>query len=297
MSTIIRPKLIVILGPTASGKTDLSIKLAQKFKGEVVSADSRQIYKYLDLGTGKITEKEKEGIPHHLLDIILPSKKYSSGAYQKKAYQAIEKILKSKKTPFLVGGSAFYLYSVADGWEFPKTKTDWKLRKELEKKTTDELLEMLISMDPKRAQAIEQKNPRRLIRAIEIATQLGSVPERKNNPKYACLLIGIKRSDEELKTLIKNRIYVRIQKGMIKEVENLLKKKILTHKRAQELGLEYKWISNFLKEEIGQDEMVEGLTSDIWKFSRHQLNWFNKDKRIHWVKNQKEAESLIKKFI
>ncbi|MFA5166193.1 MAG: tRNA (adenosine(37)-N6)-dimethylallyltransferase MiaA [Candidatus Paceibacterota bacterium] len=291
------PKIIVILGPTASGKTDLSVKLAQKFKGEIVSADSRQIYKYLDLGTGKITKNEMEGIPHHLLDIILPSKKYSSGQYQKKAYQAIDKIIKAKKIPFLVGGSAFYLYSVADGWEFPKTKTDWKLRKELEKKTTDELLEMLIGMDPKRAQAIEQKNPRRLIRAIEIATQLGSVPERKNNPKYDSLFIGIKRSDDELKTLIKNRIYVRVQKGMIKEVENLIKKKILTHKRAQELGLEYKWISSLLKEEIGQDQMVEGLTSDIWKFSRHQMNWFNKDKRILWVKNQKEAENLIKKFI
>lgn len=297
METKKKEKIIVILGPTASGKTALSVKLAKKFKGEIVSADSRQIYKYLDLGTGKIIEKEKEGISHYLLDIILPSKKYSSGAYQKKAYQAIEKIVKNKKTPFLVGGSAFYLYAVIDGWEFPKTKVDWKLRKELEKKTTDELLEMLISLDPKRAQSIEQRNPRRLIRAIEIAKQLGTVPERKNNPKYDCLSIGIKHNDDELKTLIKNRIQARIHQGMIKEVEVLLKKKILTHKRAQELGLEYKWISNFLKGEIGQEEMIQGLAADIWRFSRHQMNWFNKDKRIHWVKNQKEAEILIKKFI
>ncbi len=293
---MLKPKLIVILGPTASGKTGLSIKLAKTLKGEIVSADSRQIYKHLDLGTGKVTKKEMSGIPHYLLDIVLPSKKYSVGQYQKNAYKIINKIIKSKKIPFLVGGSAFYIYSIVDGWQFPQTKTDWKLRKELEKKSVQELLEILKKLDPKRAQTVEQKNPRRLIRAIEIATQLGYVPELKHNPQYDCLLIGIKREDQELKKLIKKRLLARIDQGMVKEVQNLYRKKILTAKRANELGLEYKWIMKYILNEITSAQMIESLNSDIWRFSRHQMNWFGKDKRIHWVKNQQEAQKLIKKW-
>lgn len=292
-----KPKLIVILGPTASGKTGLSIKLAKTLKGEIVSADSRQIYKHLDLGTGKVTKKEMSGIPHYLLDIVLPSKKYSVGQYQENAYKAINKIIKSKKLPFLVGGSAFYVYSIVDGWQFPKTKTDWKLRKKLEKKSALELLEILKKLDPKRAQTVEQQNPRRLIRAIEIATQLGYVPELKHDPQFDCLLIGIKRDDKQLKKLIKQRLLARIDQGMIKEVSNLYRKKILTAKRANELGLEYKWIMKFILNEITYAQMLESLNSDIWRFSRHQMNWFNKDKRIHWVKNQQEAQKLVKGFI
>lgn len=294
---MLKPKLIVILGPTASGKTSLSIKLAKTLKGEIISADSRQIYKHLDLGTGKVTKKETLGIPHYLLDIVLPSKKYSVGQYQKNAYKAINKIIKSKKIPFLVGGSAFYIYSIVDGWQFPQTKADWKLRKELEKKSAQELLEILKKLDPKRAQTVEQQNPRRLIRAIEIATQLGYVPELKHDPQYDCLLIGIKRDDQELKKLIKKRLLDRINQGMVKEVQNLYRKKILTAKRAHELGLEYKWIMKYILNEITSAQMIESLNSDIWRFSRHQMNWFNKDKRIHWVKNQQEAQKLVKGFI
>ena len=293
---MLKPKLIVILGPTASGKTGLSIKLAKTLKGEIVSADSRQIYKHLDLGTGKVTKKEMSGIPHYLLDIVLPSKKYSVGQYQKNAYKTINKIIKSKKIPFLVGGSAFYIYSIVDGWQFPQTKTDWKLRKELEKKSAQELLEILKKLDPKRAQTVEQENPRRLIRAIEIATQLGYVPELKHDPQYDCLLIGIKRDEQELKKLIKKRLLGRIDQGMVKEVQNLYRKKILTAKRANELGLEYKWIMKFILNEITSAQMIESLNSDIWRFSRHQMNWFVKDKRIHWVKNQQEAQKLVKEF-
>ena len=291
------PKVIVILGPTASGKTALSIKLAKKFKGEIVSADSRQIYKYLDIGTGKVTKKEMQGINHHLLDVTLPKKKYSVGQYQKTAYKAINNILKNGNQPFLVGGSAFYLYSVADGWELPKTKTDWAMRKKLEKKTPQELLAILNGLDKRRAQNIEQQNPRRLIRAIEIATQLGGVPERQNNPKYACLFLGIKKNDEELKNLIKRRLLKRLKSGMLKEVKNLLKKKILTDKRAKELGLEYKWLTMHLLGEISYEQMVERLATDIWRFSKHQMNWFGKDKRIHWVASQEEAQRLVKTFL
>ena len=291
-----KQKLIVILGPTASGKTSLSIKLAKALKGEIVSADSRQIYKYLDLGTGKVTKKEMQGIKHYLLDIALPSKKYSVGQYQKNAYKAINKISKAKKIPFLVGGSAFYIYSIVDGWQFPKTKTDWKLRKDLEKKPASELLEILKKLDPKRAQTVEQQNPRRLIRAIEIASQLGYVPELKHDPQFDCLLLGIKRSDDQLKKLIKKRMLDRIDQGMVKEVSNLYRKKIVSEKRLKDLGLEYRWIIKYILNEITYAQMLESLNADIWRFSRHQMNWFNKDKRIIWVDNQAQALKLIKNF-
>lgn len=291
------PKIVVILGPTASGKTALSVKLAKKFKGEIVSADSRQIYKYLDLGTGKITKKEMQGVKHHMLNIALPSKKYSSAKFQKNAQKTLTNIAKSEKLPFLVGGSSFYLYPIIQGWQFPKTKADWKLRQELKNKSAQELLEILEKLDPERAETIEKQNPRRLIRAIEIAKQLGSVPQIKHDPQFECLVIGIKREGDELKNLIRKRLIKRLKDGMLKEVEKLLKKKILSIKRAKELGLEYKWLTMYLTGEVGYEEMIERLTAEIWQFSRRQMNWFKKDNAIHWVAGQKEAEKLIKEFI
>lgn len=290
-------KLIVILGPTASGKSNLAVALAKQFNGEVISADSRQIYKWLNLGTGKITKKEMKGVPHHLLDITCPRHHFSAARFQKIANLAIRQIAQKGKLPFLAGGSAFYIYAVADGWQFPKTKIDQKLRRELSKKTVAELFVLLQQIDPRRAQTIEKHNPRRIIRAIEIAKQLGSVPPRINIPNFTCLFLGIKKTDKELKFLIKKRLQTRLALGMTNEVRRLLKNKKLTLKRCQELGLEYKWISKYITKEISYEEMFLRLNADIWRFSRHQMNWFNKDKRISWVKNEMQAKRLIKKFV
>lgn len=292
-----KPKLIVILGPTASGKTSLSIKLAKKFKGQIVSADSRQIYKHLDLGTGKITKKEMQGVPHFLLDIVLPRQKYSVAKFQKKATSTIKQIAKKGYLPFLVGGSSFYLYSVIDGWDLPETKTDWKLRRRLQEKSPAELLAILKKLDARRAQTIEQQNPRRLIRAIEIASQLGSVPKIKNNPQFDCLILGVKRDEETLRKLITKRLKQRFEDGMLKEVRDLYRKKILSPKRLEELGLEYRWIGRHIMGKINFAEMFERLDCDIWRFSRHQMNWFKKDKNIHWVESQTQAQQLIKNFL
>ena len=169
-------KLIVVLGPTASGKTDLSIKLAKKLGGEIVSADSRQIYKGMDIGTGKVTKKEMRGIPHHLLDVASPRARFSAAHYQKMALKAIGKTYKRGKIPFLVGGTGFYIQAVTEGLVLPEVKPDWKLRKKLEKKSNKELFLMLLKLDKKRAKAIDRDNPRRLIRAIEIAKKIGAVP-------------------------------------------------------------------------------------------------------------------------
>jgi len=313
-------KLIVILGPTSSGKTDLSIKLALwlgkkqsriKFgiKGvEIVSADSRQVYKGMNIGTGKITKTEMQGIPHHLLDIASPKRKFSVVQYQKLALKAIKKIQKKNKIPFLVGGTGFYIQAVVDGIVIPKIKPDWKLRKNLEKKTTDKLFEMLKEKDSRRAKNIDRRNRRRLIRALEIVIKTGkSVPVfKKGPPEFDILMLGLKKPQAELKKLIQKRLKKRLREGMIKEVENLRKSGV-SFKRLEELGLEYRYVAYYLQEKITYSEMVEKLQKEIERFAKRQMTWFSahggsasggkKDKRIKWIKNYKEAKKLVKKFL
>ncbi|MDD3734875.1 MAG: tRNA (adenosine(37)-N6)-dimethylallyltransferase MiaA [Candidatus Pacebacteria bacterium] len=301
-------KIIVILGQTATGKTDLSIKIAlwlnsekaQKefnIKGaEIVSADSRQVYKGMDIGTGKITKKEMKNIPHHLLNIASPKRKFTIAKYQKLAYKSIDKILKKEKIPILVGGSPFYIYSIIENWNFPKVKPDWQLRKKLEKKTTNELFETLKKIDPQRAKKIDKNNKRRLIRAIEISKALGKVPKLNKNSKYNFLLIGITKEKNELKILIDKRLKKRFKQGMIKEVENLNKSGV-SWKQLEEFGLEYKWIAKYLQGKITKKEMVEKLQKDIEKFAKRQMTWFKRDKKIKWVENYSEVKNIIKTFL
>jgi len=288
-------KIIVILGPTAAGKSDLAVKLAKKFNGEIVSADSRQVYKKMDIGTGKITKKEMNNIPHYLLDIVSPKRRFSVSQYQKLAINALNKILKKEKLPFLVGGSPFYIYSIIEGWKFPKLKPDWKERKKLDKNTASELFKILKKLAKNRAKNIDKFNKRRLIRAIEIAKILGKVPKIKKCCQFNCLLIGIKKEPEALKKLIEKRLEKRLKKGMIEEVKKLHKNGI-SWKRLEDFGLEYRWIARFLQEKISQKEMIELLQKDIEHFAKKQMTWFKRDKKIKWVKNYREAENIVKTF-
>jgi len=291
-------KLIVILGPTASGKSELAVKLAKKFNGEVVSADSRQVYQGMDIGTGKITKKEKQGIPHYLLDVASPKRKFTVAQYRDLALKAINKIFKKGKLPIFCGGTAFYIKAVIDGIVIPEVKPDWKLRKELEKKTVKELFCQLKKLDPKRAKTVEKKNKRRLIRALEIIIKTKKpVPVFQKRPlPYPVLMIGIRKGKEELKESIKNRLLKRLKKGMIAEVKKL-RKLGLSWKRLEEFGLEYRYIAEYLQEKLNYREMVDKLQREIFQFARHQMTWWKSDQRIHWVKNKKEAEKLVKDFL
>lgn len=282
-------KLIVILGPTASGKTDLSIKLAKKFKGEIVSADSRQIYKGMDIGTGKATKQEMDNIPHHLIDITTPDKPFSVKQYQT---MAINKI-KSIPVPFLVGGSAFYIYSIVEGWIFPETQADNKLRQELESKSKDQLISILNKLDKQRLETIDRHNKRRLIRAIEIATQLGTVPILKNNPEFECLILGINRQD--LKQRISKRVDEMFNQGLEQEVKQLKDRHSFNISPMQTIG--YQEWEQYFNGDITKEQVKQKIISNTISFSKRQMTWFKRDNRIHWIENQKQAQSLIKKFI
>jgi len=290
--TMSKKKIVVILGPTASGKTDLSIKLAKKFNAEIVSADSRQVYKGMDIGTGKVTKKEMKGIPHYLLDVASPKRKFTVAQYQKLANKAINKIHKNKSAPFLVGGTAFYIQAIVDGIIIPEVRPDWKLRKELEKKTPEQLFKILKKLDPRRSKTIEKNNKRRLIRAIEIIKKTKkSIPLLKKKPQFEVLILGIKK--DNLKESIKKRLSKRLKQGMIAEVKNLN----LSWKRLEELGLEYRFIALYLQKKITFQEMADKIQKESEQFSKRQMTWFKKDKRIKWIKDYKEAEKLIKDFL
>ena len=273
-------KLIVIVGPTASGKSELAVKLAKRFNGEVVSADSRQVYKGMDIGTGKITKKEMRGIPHYLLDVASPKKIFTVTQYKKLALQAINKILKRNKVPILCGGTGFYIQAVIDGITIPEVKPDWKLRKKLEKKSTAELYQMLQKLDPIRSKNIDKNNPRRLIRAIEIVMKTKkSIPALQKNPLlYSALMIGVKLSKNELQRRIQKRVDKMIRHGLEKEAKR------------------------FPMPIIGYQEWSSPNPKDLivrhtLQYAKRQMTWFKRDKRIKWIKNYKQAEKLTTKFL
>ncbi|MDI6820638.1 MAG: tRNA (adenosine(37)-N6)-dimethylallyltransferase MiaA [Patescibacteria group bacterium] len=291
-------KLIVIVGPTASGKSEFAVTLAQKFNGEIISADSRQIYKGMNIGSGKITQAEMKGVPHRLLDIADPKRTFTVAHFQKHAHKAIEDILKRGKLPVLCGGTGFYIQSLIDGLVIPEVKPKPKLRRELFKKSTEELFKIIQEKDKERAKNIDAHNKVRLVRALEIIDSLGKVPKIKTNPlKAEILIIGIKKEKEILQKLIKIRLLKRIKKGLIKEVINLHNKQKISWKKLESFGLEYRYAAYYLQNKISKNEMIKKLLKEIGHYAKRQMTWFKRDKRINWIKNQKEALDLINEFI
>ncbi len=305
----ILPKIIVIIGPTASGKTSFSIKIALRLSSgrakkefgingaEIISADSRQVYKGMDIGTGKVTKKEMAKIPHYLLDVINPKKQFTAAQYKKLAQKAIKKIHSHGKIPIICGGAGFYIQTITDNIAIPEVKPDAKLRAELEKKSAKELFNQLKKLDPRRAKNIDKNNRRRLIRALEIIIKSGKkVPILKFEPKYEALIIGIRRNAKELKELIKTRLFKRLKQGMVKEIINL-KKSGLSWKRLEDFGLEYRYVAYYLQNKLSYNEMVAKLQKEIEHYAKRQMTWFKKDRKIHWIKNQKEAGKLVREFL
>jgi tRNA dimethylallyltransferase len=297
-------KIIVVLGPTASGKSDLAIKIAKKYSGEIISADSRQVYRGMDIGTGKVsgtwdTEREvfiSENIPHYLIDVVEPNEDFNISHFKKLAEKTIKEILQRKKIPIICGGTGFWIKSIVDNVQFPEVRPDMKLRKKLGQKNVNELFEMLKKSDSERAKNIDAKNKVRLIRAIEIVTKLGSVPKKLKTTKYSFLQLGISVPNKILDEKIKKRLDERFDGGMIEEVENLHKNGV-SWKRLEYFGLEYRWISQYLQNKISAKKMKNDLYFAIVHYAKRQMTWFKKDKRIKWIKDYKEAEKETEKFL
>jgi tRNA dimethylallyltransferase len=289
-----KPKILIILGQTATGKSDLAVDLAKKLNGEIVSADSRQVYTGLDIGSGKITRRETKGVPHYLIDVISPKKIFSVVDFQKLAYEHIDEILKRGKLPIICGGTGFYIQSIVEGFVLPEISVNKKLRKELEKKDLAELQTILKNLDKKRYAEIDTKNKVRLIRAIEIVCAIDKVPKIIKKPKYSALQIGITLSKEMLQKRIHDRLIKRIKIGMIKEVENLQKNGV-SFKRLESFGLEYKYIALYLQKKLSKEEMITTLETKINQFAKRQKTWFQRDKKINWFNINQKTE--VEKFI
>ncbi len=268
------PNLIVICGPTATGKSDYAVDLAREIDGEIISADSRQVYKGLDIGSGKITTKEMRGVPHYLLDVANPKRVFTVSQYKTQTEKAIQKILKKGKTPIIVGGTGFYI-DVALGLDLPEVPPNQKLRKELGGKTTEELFTLLQKKDKTRAQTIDKDNKVRLIRALEIIETLGKVPKQKRVSKYNVEYIYLDFPDEVLKERIHIRLLKRIKMGMLKEVQNLHTEGV-SWKRLEELGLEYRYLALYLQKKLTKQEMLDQLEMAIWHYVKRQRTWFKK---------------------
>ena len=298
-------KMIVVVGPTASGKSDLGIKLARKFNGEIISADSRQVYKGMDIGTGKVTKKEQRLAKHYLLDVANPKKVFTVSDFKKLGEKSIKNILNKNKIPFVVGGTGFYIDALVKNSTIPEVPPNKKLRAGLEKMSAEDLYNKLNKLDPKRAQNIDKKNKRRLIRALEIIEMTGKpIPSVKESPEYEVLYLGVNPPKNILEKKIKLRLEKRLKQGMVKEVKRLIAQGV-NKKRLFDLGLEYRWLSEYLSGKISYDEMRSSLLRAIIKYSKRQMTWFKRNKEIHWlvsskaegIKTEKQAEKPVKKFI
>lgn len=289
--------IIVVLGPTASGKSALAVLLAKKFNGEVLSADSRQVYRGMDLGTGIITKKEMRGIRHHLLDVASPKKIFDAVQWKQKADIAIADIARRGKLPIVCGGTGLYIKALIENITYPDVAPDWKLRKKLGQKSASHLFLMLEKLDPARARSIDPHNPRRLIRAIEIVKHTGTpVPQTESAPHYDALCIGITKPERELKKRIAARLRARIKKGMIQEAKKLRASGV-SWKRMEELGLEYKYLAHHLQGKMTKKEMIEVLDIKIYQYAKRQMTWFRKTPHVRWVSTEQEARRAIKKFL
>jgi tRNA dimethylallyltransferase len=286
-------KLLVICGPTATGKSILAVELAKVFNGEIISADSRQVYRGLDIGSAKIAADEMQSIPHYLIDVADPTEVFTVAEFKKLADEKISEIIARGKLPILCGGTGMYISAVIDNQIFPEVPPDEKLRSELEKFSPKELFEKLKTLDPIRAQTIDSKNPIRLIRAIEVVEALGSVPElnQKESP-YETLSIGLDVSKGELTERIKQRIEDRIP-ALFDEIRNLHDQGV-SFERLHAFGLEYRYGAEYIQNKITLEQFKELLATKTWQYVKRQMTWFKANPEIHWINPITDKQKILK---
>ena len=303
------PKLIVILGPTASGKTDLGIAVAKKFNGEIISADSRQIFKKMDIGTAKPKGEWRwnglrktffvEDIPHHLLDFLDPGKVFTVAEFRDKALKYTKMAYKAGRVPIIVGGTGLYISAVIDNYIIPRVTPNSKLRKSLSEKSNEELLGLLENLDPDSARVIDKKNKRRIVRALEVCILSGdrfSNQRKKGEELFDVLQIGIDIPREELYKRINVRTEKMIDDGLITEVQKLLKQKYGWNLSSMN-SIGYKQLRAYFEGTMDLEKTLELLKRDTRHFARRQMTWFRRDKRINWCKDAVEVNNLVEKFL
>ena len=295
-----RPKVVVIVGPTASGKTAVSIELAKKINGEIISADSMQIYKYMDIGTAKPTLDERQGIKHYMLDVVMPDETFNVAKYKKMAEEAIEEILKKGKVPIIVGGTGLYVNTLVDGIEFADVPGDEEYKNELIEKAYREgamsIYKELEKVDSESAKKIDPNNIRRVARALEIYKLTGKTKtqldiESRKEVKYDYRLFGMEWDRETLYNRIDLRVDKMIEAGLINEVRNVTEKFKISNTAVQGLG--YKEVIEYLNGNISYEEMIEKLKLETRHYAKRQLTWFRRDKRIKWIKPDENATCVI----
>ena len=291
-------KIIVIAGTNASGKSGLGVRLAERYGGEIVSADSRQVFRGLDLGSGKIAPEETRGVPHHLIDVCDPGDFFSMHDFQRLAYDAIDGILARGRLPFLVGGTGLYVASVTEGYVMSDRPPDLEYREYLETFETEKLYAMLLAAVPDTD--VEPRNRNRVMRLLE-KLHAGDDHVPRSQPRYACLKLGVTWDRDTLRARIDERLERRLGQGMIEEVRGLIEQGV-SLEFLKKLGLEYRFITQYLTGEIAsREEMVELLGTAIKQFAKRQMTWFRRDKDITWLDMTGDpvgqATGLIDRFI
>jgi tRNA dimethylallyltransferase len=275
-----KSKILVIVGPTASGKTSLAVDLARKFNGEIISADSRQVYRGMDIGTGKDLEAYGE-VPYHLIDIVEPNETFDLAQFKKLAEAAISEVLSRDKLPIVVGGTGLYVEALIDNFQLAEVKANSKLRDELEAKATDEIFEIIQANNPSFAAKINHSdvnNKRRLIRYAEVLLGSGQMSQ-KGESGYEPLIIGLNWPKEELRERIEARLMDRLDNQEMVEEVNDLNRQGVSWERLESFGLEYKFIAWYLQEKVDEEQMIDRLKKASWQFAKRQLTWLRRWQR------------------
>ena len=297
-----KPKVVVIVGPTASGKTAISIELAKKIGGEIISSDSMQIYKDMDIGTAKVTKEEAEGIKHYLIDCVSPDERYTVSDFKKDAENAIKEILEKGKVPIVVGGTGLYVNSLIYGIEYQEMKFDEKYRNELMKKAETEsglkeLWDMANKIDPEAMIKISKNDKKRIIRVLEIYKATGKsktqqeIISRQNGVLYDYKVFGITMEREKLYDRINRRVDIMIENGLEEEVRELISKYTKFPTAMQGLG--YKEVLEYFDGTLTREEMIDKIKQESRRYAKRQLTWFRKNKETIWLDSTNNMENNI----
>lgn len=304
------PRVLCIVGPTSSGKTDLGIALAKKFHGEIINADARQVYKWFSLGTGKPLDGKwcvrdgkrvfmVRGVPHHLMDVLMPKKVFTVAEWRKRAMKTAREIIERGHVPIVVGGTGLYVQSLVDNYHIPSVPPQMAYREAMEAKTLEELLALLHQVDPTASQVVDVKNRRRVLRALEVVTYTGksfSSQRSKEKPEADFLMIGVNRPREELYARINQQVDRMVENGWAKEIRSLHERGIGWDAPAM-TAIGYRELAAFVRGECTLEEAVEKTKIATRHYAKRQMTWFKRDTRIHWVEKTEDAVALVKEWV